>query len=100
MTSTVLANGVRLLTLVLGSIAGGAMLRFYWLRRGATSMPHVAAVAFFLMLFYMLDGVATAWNSPWNWLKTPVALAAAISVIVGVYPYLQFKRHPPEEKAR
>ena len=69
-----------------------------WPADGACgSEAGAATVAFFLMLFYILRGTVASWGQPWEWMKTPVALAASVTVIIGVAPFLQFKRHPQEK---
>lgn len=86
-----LENFLRVLTLLLGGIVGGAMLRFYWSRRTQRGMPTMAMAAFFLMLIYVMRGTWDNYDQTWNWWKTPIALASFICVIIGVWPYLRPK---------
>ena len=78
------------LTLIMGSAVCGAMCRFYWARR-VGGMPPKAMIAFFLMALYILARTVDNYGEP-EWLYTILAFAAFAMVLIGVRPYLTWKK--------
>lgn len=92
-TDLVVPDTIRTLTIILGSIACGGMLRFYWAKRNNRGMPSPAMAAFFLMSLYIILTTAVNIGEPWIWYQTPVAFLGFVFVLVGVNPYIKIKKH-------
>lgn len=87
--------------LMLILIPGAAVMTFAWLARNHPDMPytHAAAVAGILMLFNLLDVLAS--DTPaWRWALTGILYALAIAAGVPLGNWLRHRRDQNEAVAR